>query len=707
MSIGEQPDDGCDGSATSPDAGARPPAGPPGVVVGGGRARALLAEATAEQRERLGRALRGAGFADLHTVATLADAERLLLARSHGAHCDLDLVVMDEALFAASAEAPPPSWRANPALRDLPVLAMQEDQPRPWPATRCEVVGREPAAVAGRARALVETRRELLRLRRLLDIGGCFLMTLTDDGRVESVNQGGSSLLGRSAGDLAGTDWFAECVPQDAARDARAQFETALQATPGSVLEDEYPVRTGADEERLLAWRYCPWMDVDGRVRRVLCAGRDVTERNEMRELLSWHASHDLLTSLYNRSGFEKRLAGALDAAREDHREHALCFIDIDQFKVINDTCGYEAGDELLRLLGGLLDQNLGDDDLVARLGADQFAVLMQDRRPREALHAAARVQSAVEGFRFPWRGRVYRLGASIGVVGIDAESGSAASVLAAADAACHAAKQQGGGRTRLYQSDDEDVVARKGEVQWVLRIKRALDENRFQLWLQPIERIGSVGGDHYELLLRMVDDDGSVVLPGVFLPAAERFHLSTRIDRWVIRNAFAWLAREARDDGVLCCINLSGLSLADESFLDYTVRELHRHGIAGKRVCFEITETAAIGNLSGAIRFIRALKAQGVCFALDDFGSGLSSFAYLKTLPVDFLKIDGAFVKDIADSPIDFAMVKSIHEVARVMGKETIGEFVESAHVLSRLREIGVHFAQGYAVGEPRRLET
>ncbi len=368
------------------------------------------------------------------------------------------------------------------------------------------------------------------------------------------------------------------------------------------------------------------------------------------------------------------------------------------------------AGDELLRQLGGLLQQKVRRRDTLARLGGDEFGVLMEHCSLEHALRVANTLREAVEEYRFVWEDKGFNIGVSIGLVPITEISESIAGVLSAADTACYAAKDEGRNRIHVYREDDAELAKRHGEMQWVARIDRALEEDRFQLNFQPIVSVksGEQKGAHYELLLRMQDEEGHIVHTSVFLPAAERYNLATKLDRWVVRKAFEWLTRhpEHLERLYLCEINLSGHSLGDGEFLELVIQQLGEAAIPPEKVCFEVTETAAIANLTSATHFIQTLKGVGCHFALDDFGSGLSSFAYLKTLPVDFLKIDGLFVKDIADDPTDLAMVKSINEIAQAMGKQTVAEFVENEAILEKLREIGVDYAQGHYIGGPRPIE-
>ena len=432
----------------------------------------------------------------------------------------------------------------------------------------------------------------------------------------------------------------------------------------------------------------------------------DITERKKAEQALSYQATHDSLTGLINRGDFERRLVRVLETARASHQEHALCYMDLDQFKVINDTCGHMAGDELLRQLAQLLSGVIRKRDTLARLGGDEFGVLMEHCTIEQASRVAGKILDAVSEFRFVWEEQVFRIGVSIGLVSIDQTSENLANLLSAADSACYMAKDEGRNRIHIYDFDDTDFVRRRGEMEWVGRVSQALEDNRLQLWSQPIVAVDGGGdeGEHYELLLRLCDEQGVIISPGAFLPAAECYGLSTALDRWVVSNAFDWLSRNPNlmRRTHLCCINLSGTSLADEEFLRFVEEQLDQSVVPPQKICFEVTETAAIANLSRAMVFMGSLKLRGCRFALDDFGSGLSSFAYLKTLPVDYLKIDGSFVKDIVDDKVDLALVRSINDVGKVMGKRTIAEFVENDAILEKLREIGVDYAQGYGICRP-----
>jgi diguanylate cyclase (GGDEF)-like protein len=435
---------------------------------------------------------------------------------------------------------------------------------------------------------------------------------------------------------------------------------------------------------------------------------RAVQQLRETSGEMHYHATHDALTGLVNRSEFEARLRRVLQKAGEDRSEHALLYIDIDQFKLVNDSCGHAIGDRLLQQVAKLFADAIRTRDTLARLGGDEFAIILEHCSADQAQRVAQQICDAMAGFRFVHDERSFRIGASIGLVPVDERWTTAAAIMQAADASCYAAKEGGRNRVHLWFDTDTAIRVRAGEMQWAMRIEHALDHDQFVLFAQRIEALGKQShGIRAEALLRMVQDDGSLVPPGAFLPAAERFHLASRIDKWVMQHALAWL--QALPDPLAIrtlSINLSGHSIGDRAF--------HRHAIqsfrdAGPRicqqVCVEITETAAVTNLADAAAFITQIRALGVQVALDDFGSGASSFGYLKTLPVDYLKIDGQFVQDVVDDPLDEAAVRCFAEVARVVGVKTVAEFVDRPEVLAKLRSLGIDYAQGFLLHRPAPL--
>jgi diguanylate cyclase (GGDEF)-like protein len=424
---------------------------------------------------------------------------------------------------------------------------------------------------------------------------------------------------------------------------------------------------------------------------------------------LSHQSRHDILTGLANRLAFDKRLTAAVETARQEGRTHVFCYLDIDHFHRINDACGYTAGDELLRQLAGLLSHHRRSGDMSARLGSDQFGLILGDCSLEDGQKIIQKLHEELKQFTFHWEEASYDLSVSIGLLPIDSESESNAALFSAAETACNVAKDQGRNRIHIGSAQDAMLTQRLSEIQWINRINRALSENRFLLYYQTIVPINPIEleGDHYEILIRMEGDEGQIIPPGEFLPAAEHYHLSPQIDRWVIRNTIGWLDDHPNqlEELATCSINLSGLSIGDEEMLSFIKHTLAQSNVPPTKICFEVTETAAIAHLDAAIFFMQQLKAIGIRFSLDDFGTGLSSFAYLRTLPVDFLKIDGMFVKQIDRNIIDWTMVKSINDMGQIMGKQTIAEFVENEDIYNQLNEIGANYAQGFLMSKPRPL--
>ena len=437
---------------------------------------------------------------------------------------------------------------------------------------------------------------------------------------------------------------------------------------------------------------------------------RDVSHERKLSKQLSWNASHDMLTGLINRREFEAQIANALHSAKQEDHVHALLYMDLDQFKIVNDTCGHSAGDLLLQLLAKMLQTEVRDSDILARLGGDELGVLLPHCPPDQALLMADGLRQSIKNFRFVWDSHTFELGVSIGVVEINHHSKSMTELLIAADQACYLAKERGRNRVHMYQESDLRLARRQGEMQWVSRLNEAFEHQYFRLYSQPIVGLGRldrIDTEHEEVLIRIQSDGGELILPGAFIPAAERYDMMTAIDRWVIRAVCRHVCerQQANQPPGQYAVNLSGTSLGDEGLHDYILAQFAEHHVDPKQICFEITETAVIANLVKAQDFMVRLKALGCRFSLDDFGSGLSSFAYLKALPVDFLKIDGVFIRDIANNAINRAMVKAINEVGHVMGICTVAEYVEDDLTLAVVRELGVDYAQGYAVGQLRPL--
>ena len=453
-----------------------------------------------------------------------------------------------------------------------------------------------------------------------------------------------------------------------------------------------------------------PIMADSGSALGVILVIHDVTEARKMERELSYQATHDALTGLINRTEFEARLDYSIESAQRALECHVLCQLDIDKLKIVNDTCCHEAGDNLIMNVAGALHGCLRDSDILARIGGDEFGIVLKNCTLEAAKEVAENMLSVIRGISFTSCGNTFDVCASIGLTPITSTSESLANIMSMVELACYEAKDSGGDRYRVYEPGDLNLLRRHAEMKWVAILNEAIKSDQLVLYYQEIVPVvpDAGAGGHLEILVRMLDENGEIVQPGVFLPAAERYHLINSLDRWVVRNTFSWYDSHQLTDAAgldTISINLSGASVTDGGFLDFIKNEFYSHDVPPAIICFEITETAAIANMEAATLFIRELKRLGCRFALDDFGSGLSSFSYLKNLPVDYLKIDGSFVKDMETDAIDCAMVSSIHQIGSVLGKKTIAEFVGNARILGKLAEIGVDYAQGYGIARPRSL--
>ncbi len=535
------------------------------------------------------------------------------------------------------------------------------------------------------------------------------VVTTDDNGRVKYLNPTAEQLLGIKAEKASGKHYrnVLKLVDETSGEPLQDLVHLCLSLDNGTAHADEGLLVQSDGTRYHLKVTAAPMRDHYGQVVGVVLVLHDITEVMGMARQLSYQASHDMLTGLYNRRVFEKRVEEAIRSAHSEHEFHAVLYLDLDQFKVVNDTCGHNAGDELLQQVSSLMQERVRDTDVLARLGGDEFGVLLEHCPLEKAEMIADSIRMAIRDFRFAWDDKAFEIGVSIGVVPIVADTGNLAYVLAAADAACYVAKDSGRNRLHVYQPDDDAVLQRHGEMQWVHRLSSAFDTDSFQLYAQPIAHVkGDRVVSHYEVLVRMLDEDGRPIPPGAFIPAAERYNLMPTIDRWVIRKTLEML-REAQGDlafpPIECAINLSGQSFMDDKFLEYVVDLFDETGIPCESISFEVTETAAVANLSRATRFISVLRGMGCSFALDDFGAGLSSFGYLKNLPVDYLKIDGGFVRDMVHDRVDRAMVESINQIGHIMGLKTIGEYAEDERVLLALELAGVDYAQGHAIAPPQ----
>ena len=470
--------------------------------------------------------------------------------------------------------------------------------------------------------------------------------------------------------------------------------DTMLLARDGS----EYSIEDSA----------APIRNSDGETLGAVLVFHDVSEQRRLSREMRHRASHDTLTGLINRAEFDRRLTRVFEKTLVEEIPNALLYIDLDQFKIVNDSCGHAVGDVLLKKVSRLLSETIRSGDTLARLGGDEFGVILQRCSIENATRIAQKMCDRMSDFRFVHGGKRFRVGTSIGLVPVDGSMPSVASILQAADSACYAAKEAGRNRVQVWVDTDEELAIRSGQMRWASRIEQALDEDRFVLFAQDIRSFcGPASGRHTELLIRLKDEDGSLVPPAAFLPSAERFNLASRIDRWVLGHAIDWVAGHAnKSDIATISLNLSGQSVGDRSF------HLHAMGLleqAGEeicsRLCFEITETAAITNLADASSFIEKVRQKKVRVALDDFGAGASSFGYLKRFPVDYLKIDGQFIRDLIDDPLNDATVRCFVEVARVLGIQTVAEYVGDDKVMAKLVEMGVDFGQGFHIHKPEPL--
>lgn len=454
-----------------------------------------------------------------------------------------------------------------------------------------------------------------------------------------------------------------------------------------------------------------PIHDRQGKAAGAVIVFHDVSQQRKLTQQLSHQATHDPLTDLINRREFERRLARVVASAQEDHSEHVLCYLDLDQFKMVNDSCGHSAGDQLLCQISALLQEKMRQRDTLSRLGGDEFGLLLEHCPLNQGLDIAEELRQAVQNFKFQWEGATYGIGASIGVMVINSECNNLVALLSAADAACYAAKQSGRNRVSVYRPDDAEFLLRYNETKWVERITDALEKNGFRLYYQPITPLVSHGKEraHYEILVRMLDQDGKLIPPDAFMPEAKRHDLMPAIDRWVVRQVISRLAVRRPDlhgaDTPLYSINISAATLSDKTIVDFIRELMERHQVPAQALSFEISE-AAITNLAQAASVLRDLKQLGCYITLDNFSGTLSFVSCLKNLPVDFLKLGSVLVRDIAKDHVAQKLLKSITQLAHVMVIQTIAGYAESEAILENLRQLGVDHAQGFAISHPRPLE-
>jgi diguanylate cyclase (GGDEF)-like protein/PAS domain S-box-containing protein len=546
-----------------------------------------------------------------------------------------------------------------------------------------------------------------------IDSLGDGLLTTDTYGRIDYLNRAAELLLGRALSDVDGQA-FADVVTVVDEGDRRALADPVRQCLQAGVavsLGRRAVLLVRSDgAERSIELTAAPLRSDRGDVSGCVVLLHDVTEMRGIARQMSYQASHDALTGLVNRREFERRLQESLELARSGAKRHVLCYLDLDRFKAVNDTSGHMAGDNMLREVAALVKDAVRDSDTVARIGGDEFAMLLVGCPLEKAIQIAEDVSSAIRDYRFVWKDKIFSIGVSIGLVEIGRESGGLEDVMQSADSACYVAKSQGHGNVHVYSSRDEAVARHRGEIQWLQKLQFALRENRFVLYTQPIVAAasGADTGPAMEVLVRLAAEDGTIVTPSEFLKAAERYRLMSLVDRWVVQTALAALGRGAirLQPGRSVSINISGQTLGDAQFLEFVVECLDRTGVQPNQVCFEVTEASVVANMDHARRFVGVLHGMGCRFALDDFGNGLGSFANLKTLQMDYLKIDGTYMRHLERDSVNQAMVSAMIKLARTLDFKVIAEQIEDQASLDAARKMGIDYLQGYVIARPEPLQ-
>ena len=545
-----------------------------------------------------------------------------------------------------------------------------------------------------------------------LDSLGEGLVTTDAHARVEYMNRIAEDLCGTSAAEATGKP-FSELVSFVDEHDRRPLPDAVRQciAAGAKVTLGRRAVMLAltTGEEHSVELSAAPLKLPRGEVTGAAVVLHDVTDLRGLARQMSYQASHDALTGLVNRQEFERRLGESIDSARAGQQSHIMCYLDLDRFKAVNDTSGHLAGDNMLREVAGVLKESVRDSDTVARLGGDEFGILLVGCPLEKARQIASDICRAVNDYRFVWKDRIFSIGISVGLVEVSRESGGLEDVMSAADSACYVAKQNDGSHVHVYSARDEAVARHSGEIQWLQRLQAALRDGHFELYAQRIiaAREGGTGGPALEVLLRLTDETGRPASPGEFMQAAERYRLMALVDRWVVQTALSALASGAirLSAGESVAINLSGQTLGDPSFLEFVVETLDHTGVPPSQVCFEVTENSVVGNLDLARRFIGVLHGMGCQFALDDFGNDLGSFVNLKNLSMDYIKIDGAFTRNLATDAVNQAMVAAIVRLGRTLNFRLIAEQLEDPASLETARGMGIDFAQGFVIGRPEPL--
>lgn len=559
--------------------------------------------------------------------------------------------------------------------------------------------------------AATEKERALVTLAAITD----GVVTVGCDGLVTMMNPSAERLLGCTEADALGRP-VAEILNVDEAGGEQAIQQAVMRCQQERrVIPDlAHLTSQGEGGQRFsIENAVAPVTLADGELIGAVLVMHDVTESKRLVRRLGFEASHDSLTGLVNRREFELRLQRALDRSHQDGSSSscALLYMDLDQFKIVNDTCGHSAGDDLLRVLAQAYAGHVRERDTLARIGGDEFALIVEHCDVDEALGVAYKMLDATRNLRYACKGRMFQLGVSIGVTPIDTGISTVEEALRRADHACYIAKERGRNRAYVHDTSDHDFAQRRSDMHWVTRLAQAFDHNQLQLYWQPIVPIGAGKGEgparHYEILLRLGTGPGAPIGPSSFLPAAERYDVILKIDRWVLANTLEWLSRNPESTAGLemCSINLSRRSLGDQSFHEFAADLIDNSNVPPHKLCFEITENGAIADMNKTTAFIRTLSARGCRFSLDDFGSGMTSLSYLKELPVDYIKIDGAFIQMMSSSEVDYEMVRFTNEISHMMGRKTIAEYVSDPAIMGTLHAIGVDYAQGFWVGKPRPL--
>jgi diguanylate cyclase (GGDEF)-like protein/PAS domain S-box-containing protein len=550
-----------------------------------------------------------------------------------------------------------------------------------------------------------------------LDAMGESVITVDADGRIDYINHAAEILLGMQFDQVMGKSFpeVASLVDEADRRSlgdpVRKALTTGGRVTMGrrAVLVPVQP-SGGAGPERSVEISVTP-LRFDGKdIQGLVIVLHDTSELRGLTRQMTYQASHDALTGLINRREFERRLQEAMDSAQTGDVGHALCYLDLDRFKVVNDTCGHTAGDNMLREVASLIRETVRDSDTVGRIGGDEFALLLVGCPLEKARQICDNVVRSVNDYRFVWKDRIFNIGVSVGLVEIGRNSGSLEDILSAADSACYVAKKQGGLHVHVYSAREEASARHSGEIQWLRRLQSALRDNKFELFFQPImhARAGGVKGPALEVFVRLEGENGQPPPPPAeFIRAAERYRLMPLVDRWVVRAVLAALGRGGLrlPPGRSVAINIAGQTLGDAEFLEFVVECFDHTGASPSDICFEVTESSVVANLDHAHRFLAVLHGMGCEFALDDFGSGLSSFSTLKTLPMDYLKIDGSFIRNLAGDSINQALVAAMIELSRSLNFRIVAEQVEDQSSLDTVTGMGIDFVQGFAVGRPQPL--